>query len=334
MSCDLSISTKTFLRDREMYHDDGSNRAFTDYDPSKDTTQYPVYRNDIKFRKLRDIDPSRAVWSDDVQCDFRDKDTDSINYRIEECIREKCEMIDLSHMNKDCFNLLFSHKLFAKIKHKLQHIFAKDCDINILPNLDCFISLLTLDISCNQLTSLPKLPTSLEELIINDNCITELRIDLPNLLRFNGDNNLLSSIKYPKTLERLHLKNNPISHIPQLENLYFLDISTTKINTLYPCKNLKYLDISYTHINVLPSMDSLEALICIDSDLADITKLQNLYSLDMVRSKINCVPYFKNLSKISYEEENKIRLSKYYRIKYSKKSKLNIIELVFVTAVH
>lgn len=326
---DKLYSTKSLRRDKEMYHDDGSDKAFIDYDPKKNTEPYPVYRNDIKFRHHRDIDPSRAVWSNDVKCDFSNKDTDSIDYRIEECIREKCEMIDLSHMTKDCFNLLLSHKTFPKIKTKLQHIFAKGCKLTSIPSLECCVSLLTLDLSCNQLTLLPTLPKTLEELIVNDNRITDIITDLPNLLRFNGDNNLISYINYSKKLERIHLKNNPIKIIPNFENLYFLDISTTKISKLYPCPNLKYLDISFTEIPELPAMDLIQVLVCTDSSLSDITNLKNLYNLDMVRSKINCLPYFKSLQKVCYEDGHRFRLSQHYSIKYSKKSKLNIVEIMF-----
>ena len=87
--------------------------------------QYPVYRNDIKFKKFRNIDPSMAIWNDDVKHDYYNKDTDSVSYRIEECIREKSEMIDLSHMDEDCFINLFAHKMFPTIRVKIQHIFAK-----------------------------------------------------------------------------------------------------------------------------------------------------------------------------------------------------------------
>lgn len=298
---------------------------------SKNTKPYPVYRNDIKYRKHRNIDPSLAIWSDDVKQDFHNKDTDSIDYRIEECLREKGQMLDLSHMNKNCFDLLFNHPTFPKIKTTLQHVFARDSDLTTLPNLECLLSLLTLDVSSNNLTTLPKLPKSLEELIINDNSITCITSDLPNLLRFNGDNNLISKMKFSKKLERIHLKNNPIAQIPAFDNLYFLDVSSTKIVKLYPCPNLKYLDVSSTIITELPVMDSLHTLLCNDSSLKDITKLKNLTSLDMIRSDINRIPYFKNLTKLTYAHAdcNKFDMSRKYRIKFERQNKMNIVEMTF-----
>ena len=106
----------------------------------------------------------------------------------------------------------------------------KDCSLRNIPNLDCFTALLTLDLSCNRLTTLPVLSNTLEELIINDNRISEIPHELPNLLRFNGSDNVITKFNYPKNIERIHLKNNPISYIIKLDYLYFLDISKTKNN--------------------------------------------------------------------------------------------------------
>jgi len=300
-----------------------------DDESPKKIEPYPVYRNDIKYRKHRNIDPSLAIWTDDVKQDFHNKDTDSIDYRIEECLQEKGEMLDLSHMNKNCFNLLFSHKTFPKIKTTLQHVFARDSDLTIIPNLECLSVLLTLDVSSNNLTSLPILPRSLEELFINDNSITCVMAELPNLLRFNGDDNLISEMSFSKKLERIHLKNNPILQIPAFNNLYFLDISSTKITKLYPCPNLKYLDVSSTGIVELPEMNSLEILLCNDSSLKDITKLKNLKSLAMIRSNINRVPYFKDLKNLTYAHADcdKFDMSRNYRIKFERQNKMNIVEM-------
>lgn len=329
-TCVFNVPCSKLTREKETYYDDGSDRAFREYD-SRKNNPYPVYRNDIKFKKLRNIDPKRAVWHDDVKNDYYTKDTDSIDYRIEECIREKSEMIDLSHMDENCLVALFSHKLFPSIRGKIQHLFAKDCGLREIPKLDCLISLLTLDLSCNKLKSLPDLPTSLEELIINDNRIAEINNELPHLLRFNGDDNIISKFNYPKNIERIHLKGNPISYIIRLDALYFLDIAKTNIIQLYPLPNLKYLDVSFTNVKTLPMMDSLQVLVCNDSTLMDITSLKNLHTLDMVRSKVVYIPYFKDLQKIVYERGDVFGISKQYagKLKHIKHNRNNIIETTF-----
>lgn len=298
-------------------------------DLKKDTRPYYVYRNDIKFKKHRNIDPSRAIWTDDVKNDFFTKDTDSIDYRIEECIREKHIMIDLSHMESDCFTQLMEHELFPTLCAKIQHVFAKDCNLNVLPDLRYLRSLLTLDVSFNVLTELPLLPITLEELIVNNNKLTSIKHNLPNLLRFIGSDNNISEFNYSPTLERVHLTNNPISYVPQLDNLYFLDIATTKVSHLYSCKKLEWLDMSYTEIDCLPEMESLQHLSCNYSNLKDVTDLKNLSSLELVGSNIKVLPYFKDLCSLVYDDGSKLLLSKYYNMKRVTKNKKNIVEVTF-----
>jgi hypothetical protein len=307
-----------------------SDKAFIDYDPKKDTRPYEVYRNDIKFRKQRNIDPTRAKWSDDVKADFYSKDTDSIEYRVEECIREKYTMIDLSHMGENCFKELFSHKLFNTIRHKIQHIFAKESKLSVLPDLTCFTELQTLDLSTNVIEVLPNLPESLEELIVNDNRLTEIPHTLPKLLRMDASNNKIEKINFSKALERLHLKNNPISMIPELPKLYHLDLSTTGIRHLHSLPKLRYLDVSYTEIQTIPAMTSLEHLLCNESSVSDISKLNDLHSLEITGSKIVRVQYFKNLMTLVYHAEQRLQLSKNYKILRMKISKANIAEITFV----
>lgn len=318
---------KTFIS--SISHDDVSDSEFIEYDPKKDTVAYPVYRNDIKFKKHRNIDPSRAIWADDVKSDFNGKDTDLIDYRIEECAREKYTMIDLSYMEANCFFNMVHNNLFSTFCNSLQHIFAENSKLDEIPDIICLKFLLTLDVSSNRLTKLPKLPASLEELIVNNNKLTSIQQNLPKLLRFNGNDNNISEFNCPPLLERIHLKNNPIAYIPRLDNLYFLDIATTKISHLFPCKNLKWLDISYTQIKALPEMDSLQHLTCIDASLQDITKLKNLHAIEMSGSQIVHVQYLSCLSTLVYKNGMDLKLSKKYLITHTKKNENDDIEITF-----
>ena len=123
---------------------DNDKKTMTDTKEKKsecDDIKYIVYRNDIKFKQHRSIDPSRALWaSEDVKMDFM-KNTDSIDYRIDECVRENCNMIDLSHMSNTCFDEFIKHPAFYQLVTKVQHIFAKDCSLMRLPSLNCFTNL-------------------------------------------------------------------------------------------------------------------------------------------------------------------------------------------------
>ena len=326
---EIPISTKKLLRETEKYVDDGSNKAFTEYDPSKDTRKYQVYRNDIKYKQHKEIDASRAEWDKDVKKDFQTKDTDSLDYRLEMCEKENCETLDMASMKSDCFLKLFEHKMFPKIKDKVMHIFAYECDITEIPDLTCFSRLQTLDLSRNKLRRLPPLPESLEELIVNDNKITILDQCLPKLLRFDGTNNRISSMVFSDALERIHLKNNPIVDLRSFDNLHFLDISLTKINKIGSMPKLKYLDMSRTEISFLPSLPSIEQLLCNESNLTDISNILSLQCLEIINTKVRRIHYINNLNTLLYHESNQITLSPKYKMLNVKKNKNNISEITF-----
>jgi Leucine-rich repeat (LRR) protein len=308
------------------YDDIISENMQTDW---KKHREYPVYRNDIKFKKHRNIDPMRAMWSDDVKDDYNNKETDTIDYRMEECKREKYETLILSHMNdENCFVKLFQDQNFQHNKHKIQHVFADDCDIKNLPDLTELTSLITLDISRNNLTKLSNLPDTLEELIVNNNKLTKLTNNLPNLKRLNASYNEIYSINYGGKLESVFINNNPIDNIIRLDNLHFLDMSHTKIRNIQSFPKLKYLDCSNTLLTVIPKMDKLLQLLCNNSSVNDISLLTSLESLDMIDSCISTVHYIKSLYKLIYRLKH-INISRYYIMYNRKQNENNIVEIVF-----
>jgi hypothetical protein len=326
---EIPISTKKLIRDTEKYVDDGSNKAFVDYDPNKDTRKYQVYRNDIKYKQHKEIDASRAEWDNDVKRDFQTKDTDSLDYRLEMCEKENYETLDMASMKNDCFLKLFEHKIFPKIKDRIMHIFAYECDITEIPDLTCFSQLQTLDLSRNKLRRLPLLPESLEELIVNNNKITSLDQNLPKLLRFDGTNNRFNSIVFSDALERIHVKNNPITKLRAFNNLHYLDISYTKINKIDSMPRLKYLDMSHTEIISLPSLPMIEQLLCNESKLNDISNISSLQCLEIINTNVSRIHYIKNLITLLYHESNPIILSQKYKMLNVKKNKNNISEITF-----
>lgn len=308
-----------------------TDKAFIKYDRKLDKGKYPVYRNDIKYKRLRKIDPSRAVWSDDVKNDFYNKDTDSIEYRMEECVREKYSILDLSHMNKKCFDELFKNEIFLSTMTKIQHMFARDCGLRKIPNLKCMTNLQTLDVSCNKITELSELPETIEELIVDNNRLTFIENNMPKLLRLYCENNKINKINFPGTLERIHMKNNPIENLPSLCSLYYLDLSSTNVKKLESFPKLKHLLISSTKIEIVKDFALLEHLICNSSEIKRICNTPNLQSIEMANSlNMDCIPYMPKLYRLTYTQTHKFKLSKKYKIKTVMKNKNNINELVFL----
>lgn len=302
-------------------------KAFREYEPEKDMSKYEVYRNDIKYRKHRDVNPDRAIWDEDVEQDFYQKDTDSIKYRLEECEREKYETLDISHMGENCFRELFENDQFKKIKNKIHHLFAKDCELIELPDLTSLTSLITLDVSHNKICKISKLPESIEELIVNDNQLLEIKNIMPRLKRFNGSNNLIKDFTYGENLESLYLTNNPIDQLPILKNAYYLNISSTKIYKIDSMPRLKTLECSHTDIMKIPAMKILEYLVCNSSKVNDISELTTLHGLEMVNTPIQKVHFMNSMNSMTYHQDSKVNISTKYKLKYVRKNRNNVIEL-------
>lgn len=290
---------------------------------------YPVYRNDIKYKKHRDIDPNSAEWTDDIKNAFLKNNTDSIEYRIDECIKEKLETLDLSHMNNKCFDEFMAHTNFSIIKNKVQHIFAQSSNLTNIPNLNDFPNLITLDLSDNNLIQLNELPQCLEELILNNNNLTSLIYDLPNLKRLKISNNKITDIKLSNSIESAYLNNNPINSIPNMDNIKYLNISNTNITHICSYPRLEILECCYTKIDIIPKLDKLKELICNYSSVSDITQLNHLEFIEMINTNINKLHYIPSLCNITYNNDNKFRISQKYRLLKIIKNKNNIYEITF-----
>lgn len=294
--------------------------------------KYQIYRNDIKYRKHKNIDPDKAIWDDGIKHDYHNKETDSLEYRIQECVRENYDSLDLSHMhslNNTIINNLIDDQTFSDIMKKIKHLFINNNGMYSLPDLRYFTSLETLDISHNNLEELPNLPDTLEELVFNDNQISSVDIVLPKLKRLNAANNKISKINFPEKLESLYLNDNPIScEISRLDKLNYLDISKTRIYKINILPKVRYLDCSFTKIIKLPRLDNLEELVCNDTLIEDINVSDKLMTLNICRTKVNKISFIKPLQTLIYDDE-KIVLSQSYKIRQVLKNRNNIYNISF-----
>jgi hypothetical protein len=103
---------------------------------------------------------------------------------------------------------------FNKYK-RLKHISLNYCNLEICPEVELCDNLSYLDISCNHITELKKLPDSIKELYINTNLIRQLDF-------------------VPINIVKLNLFSNPLTRLPRnilmcTSLIYGLDLSHTEI---------------------------------------------------------------------------------------------------------
>ncbi len=133
---------------------------------------------------------------------------------------------------------------------------------NEIPNYD---DIIFMECYCNNLTSLPELPTSLRELYCWDNQLTSLP-ELPNSLRtlWCYNNQLTSLPNIPNKLRTLNCGINQITLLPDMPNS--LKILNCRINKLIAIpklpNSLENLNYSY---NQLISNYTYDYLNCICS---------------------------------------------------------------------
>lgn len=93
---------------------------------------------------------------------------------------------------------------------------------------------ISLDLSDLGLSSLPELPTSLQELIISGNKLTILPTLPPSLLVLKAANNLLTTLpELPPTLRLLDVANNQLMTLPELPaQLRLLNVTQNQLTEL------------------------------------------------------------------------------------------------------
>jgi Leucine-rich repeat (LRR) protein len=292
--------------------------------------KYPVYRNDIKYKKYKNIDPNKALWSDkDVEKDFYETNTDSLAYRIKLCKLEKYDNIDLSYLNQNDIDNFFLDSFFINNKDKIKHLFINDCKIYFLSDLNSMTSLETLDISNNELTELPNLPQSLTELVANNNKLNTVNnIDLPNIIRLDLSHNNLTKLPPFNSVQKLYINNNNISSMNcKYNNLKELNCSNNSIFQLPEMNNISILDCSNTKVRQIFDYMNLTDIVCNNSIITKLERIPRLEFLQIVDTKIEKLDYFHNLRVLIFNKYNNIKISSKYNVVDAICNKHNIMRI-------
>ena len=165
----------------------------------------------------------------------------------------------LNLFNVNCTNICYSNQKGDSIKN------------HILPN-----SLLKLNCSYNQLTSLPDLPNSLLELYCANNRLTSL----PNL---------------PNSLETLDCPNNELTSLPDLSDLLeYLNCSKNQLTSFTNVQipnSLRYLYCDNNQLTLFPDLpNSLKDISCVNNQLIYLPNL-NKINIIITNCKIKYIKY-------------------------------------------
>jgi hypothetical protein len=261
------------------------------------TSKYKVYENDLKSPEY--IDPDRSIWhSPEVQKKFLSKEVTTLEYRIEECKKNNYEYLDISYLNLEEIPNFTTHKDYEKLKN-IKFLFANDNKIKSLENgLDQFLSLQVLDISSNNLKKIKKIPNTMIELMCHNNKLISI-CSSKYLLTLDCSYNKLKKINEYCSVKNLMCENNEIKELQTFENVVHLTIKNNPLEKMSTLPNVEFLNIDSTDLKgELPEMNSLKWLICHNTNIKGIHKLQKLEHIEMTNCSLIEIPYLKNLKDI------------------------------------
>lgn len=279
-----------------------------------------VYENDLKFAQEKKInfESKNIVYDKDTKQKIN-KNYDCLDARLEESCNNNSSFLDLSQLNLTNLDYLLNYKnIIPKVYERINYLFLNNNNLNSTLDLRCFTNLISVDLGHNLIDNII-LPNSLQELVINNNNITELPTNV-DLIRLTCDDNKINYIPDYKNLEILQCSKNKINNIKNYNKLRKLIINGNPLSNIDICPELTYLDISVTpieNINIFPVLDHLVAN---NTKLTTIPYMEKLTTLEVIHTPIKRIGYFPNIDTVLCS----VNLTKHISSKYDDKYNIKL----------
>jgi len=264
-----------------------------------------IYGNDLKYKNHNQIDIKRVKDSNN------NINYDTIEYRLNECIKTGSTSLDFSHLN-----LKVLPEIPKIVWNKLKYLFISENEIQVVEDISYLKELIVFDICNNKLISMPLLPERIEEILIKNNDIHNInslsRYDY--LKRLDCTNNLIINIPIIDSLEILNCNSNKIKYIPNLKNLVKLSCSDNKLTELCNFCKLEILDCDKNNINKIDNNVNLKELYCCRNEITHIKNLNKIEVLHCYRTNIKKMDYFETLKELICDDKSDFIISSFYTI--------------------
>lgn len=301
-------------------------------------TEYYITKNDLKYKKIRNLDKSKIsnlnknneYYDKELDKLFDDNNFDTIDFRIEECIKEGKKILDLKYLELKNFPILPNN-----IISHLEELYISNNDIEVLPDLDYLINLKILDVAENKLRKIGKLPPKIIELCCFENKLEDISsIKYCKLLKtLYINNNRIANLQFldsHPTLEILLANYNNIEDIPRtIPNLKKMQITNNKLKKIKSYPKLIYLDCRNNNISELENQDSLKDLILSYNDINEIPLMDSLKYLEIVHTNIEKIRYMKQLVELICMTDKVKYISSKYKIDKTIKHKSKYLNILF-----
>lgn len=264
-----------------------------------------IYPNDLKYKNHNKIDIKRVKDPND------NINSDTLEYRFNECIKAGSITLDLSHLNLEELP-----KIPKIIYNKLKYLFMSENQLQFIEDISYFTELIVLDVCNNKLVNIPTLPEKLEELLIKNNNIHNIDSlsQYDYLKRLDCSENAIQYIPIIDSLEILVCNNNKIENISKLKQLKKISCSNNKLKELSDFPKLEIVECDNNNINKIDNLINLKELYCSKNDISCVKNLNKIEVLHCYRTNIKKLDYFETLKELVCDSRNDFIISEHYTI--------------------
>lgn len=288
---------------------------------SQQVNEYDVYKTDLRYRNNRKLSVDDYNRLDKKYHHLIDVDMDNVEYRLRECMEGGGKVLDLSHLNLRTFPI----KTPLTVEELYMHgnNFESQLDFSQLKSLKI------LDISNNQLSVVPLLPLTVEELVCKSNSIHTLPDHLPFLRKLDCENNKITIIPLYLELEILIGSENIISKIPIMPKLKKLIIRKNKLIRILAMPYLHHIDCTFNKIIEIEPTSMIEEIYCDNNRIRSISGFSNLRSLSCYNNPLKAIYFMPKLTELICDYRS-IKIDREFKIKRAKRGD-KIIQIIFHT---
>lgn len=284
-----------------------------DYDTESntETREMIFFKNDFKYRKYSHSQYKeynkyakfKDYYDKYEECASEYDDMDNLKFRILECKESKEESLDLSHLELNGLPL--------DLPKNIKYLFCAENNFNNFNktvDFAPFYQLVVIDLNNCNLSKLPTLPKTVEEIVCRYNKIDDISdiVRYPNLKRFDCSYNQIEIVPPHGGLEILNCNYNKIVNIGEISKLKKLFCAHNRLDGLNQMNNLEILDCNHNNITSILNFPNLKNLMCEKNIIEIVNNLPNLQQLHCYDNSITTIEYFKNLEELicDYKVEN------------------------------
>lgn len=253
--------------------------------------KYVIYKNDLKYKKDRNIDINKIDWEQNDIKHLIKIDHDTLEYRLNESKNSNYNYLDLDMLELNNLPEILNNNIFFNLKYLFisNNNLKGSIDLSFLKNLE------TLDITNNNINKII-VPDSLTELSACNNSITEF-ISHGKLKRLKMANNKITELCMSNTIEILEINNNKIESydFSNYDKLNKIIIFSNPLKKILLPNYVSYVDLSETQIENISNLYKTEHLVLNNCNfIKKLPQSDNIKTIELIGTPIEKLYFYKN----------------------------------------